>query len=104
MWAFYTTTIYGSPTICMYKYCDSRKAEHPEMFLEDHSGILPTDGYAVYHLLEEFNFGPPLNLKDPKKIYLYLFFYQSIICHIKTIVFEIITLKQIKLSFSIKPL
>ena len=41
--------------IVVYDYQRTRKEEHPREFLADYSGILTTDGYQVYHTLENNN-------------------------------------------------
>lgn len=53
MWVYYTKEKYGSHPICLYDHCVSRRADHPEEFLKDYTGTLVTDGYQVYHKIED---------------------------------------------------
>ena len=53
MWVYRSGTYDPNHPIIIYDYQPSRKAEHPEEFLGDYSGVLVTDGYQVYHSLEK---------------------------------------------------
>ena len=53
MWVYHSMPKYNAPPIFIYEYQLTRKAEHPREFLKDYNGILMTDGYQVYHLLEK---------------------------------------------------
>ena len=45
----------GAKKSVLYDYQRTRKEEHPREFLKDYHGILTTDGYQVYHTLENNN-------------------------------------------------
>lgn len=51
MWVYHTCERYGSPSIFIYDYQPTRKAENPRNFLDGYKGILMTDGYQAYHTL-----------------------------------------------------
>lgn len=53
MWVYHTSERYGGPSIFIYDYQPTRKAENPRNFLDGYEGILMTDGYQVYHTLAE---------------------------------------------------
>lgn len=55
MWVYYSGPEYGSPPLVIYDYEKSRDAENPRQFLKGYKGILVTDGYQVYHELEDEN-------------------------------------------------
>ena len=55
MWLYYTGPAYGSPTILIYDYETGRDVEKPKAFLDGYHGMLVTDGYQVYHLLENIS-------------------------------------------------
>jgi len=42
-----------NPPIYIYEYQPTRKTEHPRTFLQDFHGTLVTDGYQVYHTLQD---------------------------------------------------
>ena len=52
MWVYRNRPIKGSPPIVLFDWQPSRKADHPRKFLKDFSGTVITDGYQVYHLLD----------------------------------------------------
>ena len=53
MWVFHTCERYGSPPIYIYNYHEGKRdLEALSNFIGDYSGILMTDGYQVYHSLE----------------------------------------------------
>ena len=52
MWVYHSDK---KKNIVVYDYQKTRKEEHPREFLEDYTGILTTDGYQVYHTLENNN-------------------------------------------------
>lgn len=52
MWVYHSDK---KKSIVVYDYQKTRKEEHPREFLKDYSGILTTDGYQVYHTLENNN-------------------------------------------------
>lgn len=51
MWAYRTGQSYDRP-IALFEFQKTRKAEHPREFLKDFTGYCVTDGYQVYHKLE----------------------------------------------------
>lgn len=53
MWVYHSTDIYGTPPVFIYEYQPTRKTDNPRKFLEDYNGILMTDGYQVYHTLQD---------------------------------------------------
>lgn len=53
MWVYHSDTDYGTPPIYIYEYQPTRKTEHPRTFLQDFHGTLVTDGYQVYHTLQD---------------------------------------------------
>ena len=52
MWVYRTGQMYTDRRIVMYEYQRTRNASHPREFLKDFSGICVTDGYQVYHTIE----------------------------------------------------
>lgn len=52
MWVYRTGRMYTDRQIVLYEYQRTRNASHPREFLKDFSGICVTDGYQVYHTLE----------------------------------------------------
>lgn len=52
MWVYRTGKMYNEAPIILYEYQKTRNASHPREFLKDYSGIVVTDGYQVYHTLE----------------------------------------------------
>ena len=52
MWVYRTGQMYGDCPIILYKYQKTRNASHPREFLRDFSGVCVTDGYQVYHTIE----------------------------------------------------
>ena len=50
MWV-YRSNIFDERPAVIYEYQKTRKADHPEEFLEGFKGILVTDGYDAYHKL-----------------------------------------------------
>lgn len=53
MWVYRTGRMYTERQIVLYEYQKTRNASHPRKFLKDFSGICVTDGYQVYHTIEE---------------------------------------------------
>ena len=52
MWVYRTGKMYTDRQIVLYEYQRTRNASHPREFLKDFSGICITDGYQVYHTVE----------------------------------------------------
>ena len=52
MWIYRTGRMYTDRQIVLYEYQRTRNASHPREFLKDFSGICVTDGYQVYHTIE----------------------------------------------------
>ena len=52
MWVYRTGRMYADRQIVLYEYQRTRNASHPREFLKDFSGICVTDGYQVYHTIE----------------------------------------------------
>ena len=52
MWVYRTGRMYTDRQIVLYEYQRTRNASHPWEFLKDFSGICVTDGYQVYHTIE----------------------------------------------------
>ena len=52
MWVYRTGRMYTDRQIVLYEYQRTRNASHPREFLKDFSGICVTDGYQVYHTVE----------------------------------------------------
>lgn len=52
MWVYRTGQMYGDYPIILYEYQKTRNASHPREFLRDFSGVCVTDGYQVYHTIE----------------------------------------------------
>ena len=53
MWVYRTGRMYTECQIILYEYQRTRNASHPREFLKDFSGVCVTDGYQVYHTVEE---------------------------------------------------
>lgn len=53
MWVYHSDIDYGTPPVYIYEYQPTRKADNPRKFLQDFCGTLVTDGYQVYHTLQE---------------------------------------------------
>ena len=53
MWVYHSLPKYGTPPIFIYEYQLTRKTDHPREFLKNYQGILMTDGYQVYHTLQD---------------------------------------------------
>lgn len=53
MWVYRTGKMYETTPIVLYEYQKNRVADHPRKFLADFNGVCVTDGYQVYHSLEE---------------------------------------------------
>lgn len=52
MWVYRTGRMYTDRQIVLYEYQKTRNASHPREFLKDFSGVCVTDGYQVYHTVE----------------------------------------------------
>ena len=52
MWVYRSGYLYQDEQIVLYEYQKTRNASHPRIFLKDYEGICVTDGYQVYHTLE----------------------------------------------------
>ena len=52
MWVYRNRTLEGSPPIILFEWQPSRRADHPREFLKNFTGTVVTDGYQVYHTLE----------------------------------------------------
>ena len=52
MWVYRTGQMYKERQMVLYEYQKTRNASHPREFLKDFSGICVTDGYQVYHTVE----------------------------------------------------
>ena len=52
MWVYRTGRMYTDRQIVLYEYQKRRNASHPREFLKDFSGVCVTDGYQVYHTIE----------------------------------------------------
>jgi len=53
MWAYRTGRMYADCQIVLYEYQRTRNASRPREFPKDFSGICVTDGYQVYHTIED---------------------------------------------------
>ena len=53
MWVYRTGRMYTERQIVLYEYRKTRNASHPREFLKDFNGVCVTDGYQVYHTLED---------------------------------------------------
>jgi transposase len=53
MWVYRIGRMYTECQIVLYEYQKTRNASHPREFLKDFSGVCVTDGYQVYHTVEE---------------------------------------------------
>ena len=52
MWVYRTGHLYTDKQIVLYEYQKTRNTSHPREFLKNYQGICVTDGYQVYHKLE----------------------------------------------------
>ena len=52
MWVYRTGSMYSGRQIVLYEYQNTRNASHPREFLKGFSGVCVTDGYQVYHTIE----------------------------------------------------
>ncbi len=52
MWVYRTGRMYAGRQIVLYEYQRTRNASHPREFLKNFSGVCVTDGYQVYHTIE----------------------------------------------------
>lgn len=52
MWVYRSGHMYEDEQIILYDYHETRNSSHPREFLKDYSGICVTDGYQVYHTIE----------------------------------------------------
>ena len=52
MWVYRTGRMYTERQIVLYEYRKTRNASHPREFLKDFNGVCVTDGYQVYHTIE----------------------------------------------------
>jgi transposase len=52
MWVYRTGKMYRDRQIVLYEYQQTRNASHPREFLKEFNGICVTDGYQVYHTIE----------------------------------------------------
>ncbi len=52
MWIYRTGKMYTEKQIVLYEYQRTRNTNHPRQFLKEFSGICVTDGYQVYHTIE----------------------------------------------------
>ena len=53
MWVYRTGKYETARPIVLYDYQQTRKSEHPRDFLKNFDGVCVTDGYQVYHTIEE---------------------------------------------------
>ena len=53
MWVYRTGRMYTERQVVLYEYQKTRNASHPREFLKDFNGVCVTDGYQVYHTLED---------------------------------------------------
>ena len=53
MWIYRTGKMYKDKPVILYEYQPSRNTSHPRKFLKNFSVVCVTDGYQVYHTLEE---------------------------------------------------
>ena len=52
MWVYRTGHMYQGKQIVLYEYQKTRNTSHPREFLKNFKGVCVTDGYQVYHKLE----------------------------------------------------
>ena len=52
MWVYRSGHLYTDKQIVLYDYHKTRNSSHPREFLSNYSGICVTDGYQVYHTIE----------------------------------------------------
>ena len=53
MWVYRAGHLYEDNQIVLYDYHKTRNSSHPREFLKNYSGICVTDGYQVYHKVEQ---------------------------------------------------
>lgn len=53
MWVYRSGVYDKVHPMVLYEYQKTRKADHPREFLKDFSGVCVTDGYQVYHTVED---------------------------------------------------
>ena len=53
MWVYRTGRMYTGRQIVLYEYHKTRNSSHPREFLKGFSGVCVTDGYQVYHTIED---------------------------------------------------
>ena len=52
MWVYRSGAAAGAHPVILFEWQPSRRADHPREFLKDFSGTVVTDGYQVYHTLD----------------------------------------------------
>lgn len=52
MWVYRTGKYETAKPIVLYEYQRTRKSDHPREFLKNYEGVCVTDGYQVYHTIE----------------------------------------------------
>lgn len=52
MWVYRNGACDARNPVVIYDYQATRRVDHPREFLKDYSGVVVTDGYQVYHTLE----------------------------------------------------
>lgn len=52
MWVYRSRPCAASPPVILFDWQPSRRTDHPREFLKDFSGTVVTDGYQVYHTLD----------------------------------------------------
>lgn len=52
MWVYRSGHLYTDKQIVLYEYQKTRNTSHPREFLKNYKGVCVTDGYQVYHKLE----------------------------------------------------
>ena len=52
MWVYRNGACDAKNPVVIYDYQPTRRTDHPREFLKDYSGVVVTDGYQVYHTLE----------------------------------------------------
>ena len=53
MWVYRSGFMQKERQIVLYEFQKTRNASHPREFLKDFKGVCVTDGYQVYHTLED---------------------------------------------------
>ena len=56
MWVYRTRKYQMDRQVILYDYQKTRKADHPREFLKEFRGVCVTDGYQVYHTLEDLRY------------------------------------------------